>query len=693
MPVPKDKTDRKSKLGDFVEVLVPLGTDEQGNARFEKGIVQRAGLSDEQWAQVKKQAEEAGRMSMTKESGDSPDAGARQEQLQATKRLGDVITFKDPTGATTVVPRGDMPDNEWQKRLLEARKRDTFVSGSYNGEAFDKQPVLTSEVGSQLGGEGQKVEAEFQKGGARPGSPEAFFSRSVVNALPGPEGMGTPPGPIPAGQGSLLDALPEPKGQEIPAPIPAPDFATAAGTSQALGGPIAASPGDALKKVGSEMLGPAPGAQMTDLVQAGKDSFAQPQTPAPMQAPAPGPQPTSMGMNVKVAGGPGMKPAATPGLGDIEKQFTEGVNKEAAAQGEAANQRIIERANYEKNLQALEAEQKKAQLRQREAEDRINNAYLKTLDEMTAKAQIDPDHFWNTRSDGAKVGMLLSGFLAGLGGRDPSSTVERMVAQDIAVQRENFNLQREAGKAKLAGLDTVYGRLRQRGLDDAEAASAARASMKAGLAMRMDDVADRLTDPVAKAKAQQVAAQFRLGIKKDEDALRTSAQQRTHWQNQDGFARLELGMKAQAAEDKKKGDKKTLQATLSKELQGLQDARSRVLQLKEASKGGLLARGAVDAASSLPLGSVVAPGAAGKQNTWAIGRAEILKSLFGSVTESDYELAEGVLPKKIEAGVDPTGALDQQLAFIDQQIARREAAYNEAGPDVRGESAGGQGGR
>ena len=81
-------------------------------------------------------------------------------------------------------------------------------------------------------------------------------------------------------------------------------------------------------------------------------------------------------------------------------------------------------------------------------------------------------------------------FLAGLGGRDPSSTVERMVAQDIAVQRENFNLQREAGKSKLAGLDTIYGRLRQRGLDDAEAASAARASMKAGLAMRMDDVAD-----------------------------------------------------------------------------------------------------------------------------------------------------------------------------------------------------------
>lgn len=210
--------------------------------------------------------------------------------------------------------------------------------------------------------------------------------------------------------------------------------------------------------------------------------------------------------------------------------------------------------------------------------------------------------------------------------------------------------------------------------------------MKAGLAMRMDDVADRLTDPVAKAKAQQVAAQFRLGVKKDEDALRTSAQQRTHWQNQDGFARLELGMQAQ-------GDKKTLQATLSKELQGLQDARSRVLQMKEASKGGFLARGGVDAASTLPFGSVVAPGAAGKQNTWATGRAEVLKSLFGSVTKEDYNLAKGVLPEKIEAGIDPTGALDQQLAFIDQQIARREAAYGDAGPDVRGESAGGQGGR
>ena len=27
MPIPKDKTDRKSKLGDFVEVLVPLSSD------------------------------------------------------------------------------------------------------------------------------------------------------------------------------------------------------------------------------------------------------------------------------------------------------------------------------------------------------------------------------------------------------------------------------------------------------------------------------------------------------------------------------------------------------------------------------------------------------------------------------------------------------------------------------------------
>lgn len=692
MPIPKDKTDRKSKLGDFVEVLVPLGTDEQGNARFEKGIVQRAGLSDEQWAQVKKQAEEAGRMAMTKDSGDSPDAGARQEQLQAAKKLGDVITFKDPTGATTVVPRGDMPDNEWQKRLLEARKRDTFVTGSYNGEAFDKQPVLTSEVGSQLGGEGQKVEADFQKSGARPGSPEGFFSRSLVNALPGPEGMGTPPGPIPAGQGSLLDALPEPKGQEIPAPIPV-DFATAAGTSQALGGPYAAGPGDALKKAGSELLGPSPGAQMTDLVQAGKDSFAQPQTPAPMQAPAPGPQPTSMGMSMKVAGGPGMKPAATPGLGDIEKQFTEGVNKEAAAQGEAANQRIIERANYEKNLQAFEAEQKKAQLRQREAEDRINNAYLKTLDEMTAKAQIDPDHFWNTRSDGAKVGMLLSGFLAGLGGRDPSSTVERMVAQDIAVQRENFNLQREAGKSKLAGLDTIYGRLRQRGLDDAEAASAARASMKAGLAMRMDDVADRLTDPVAKAKAQQVAAQFRLGIKKDEDALRTSAQQRTHWQNQDGFARLELDMKAKAAADKK-GDKRGMQATLSKELQGLNDALASVRQMRADAGKGLVDRLNTWAGEVNPLGGVVSPKERARGQDFR-GRAfQMMTELArGALQEGELKRLEKIIPQSISPLEDPEQYLKITEGFIQEQIARREAAYGDAGPDFRGDSAGGQGGR
>ncbi len=263
-----------------------------------------------------------------------------------------------------------------------------------------------------------------------------------------------------------------------------------------------------------------------------------------------------------------------------------------------------------------------------------------------------------------------------------------MIARDIAVQGENFNLAREGAKNKLAGLNTMYGRLRERGLDDREAAAAARAAMNQGMANKLEGIKEQMAPGEAQAKADMAIAQFRMNKVKAEDDLKTSLQQRVHMQNQDSMTAFTLDMKRKDAEAKAAGGQK-IPATLAKELQGLLDARSRVLQMKEASKGGFLARGGVDAASSLPLGSVVAPGAAGKQNTWATGRAEVLKSLFGSVTKEDYNLAKGVLPEKIEAGVDPTGALDQQLAFIDQQIARREAAYGEAGPDKRGVSMGG----
>ena len=59
------------KAGDYVEILVPLGKDDEGNTTYEKGLVLRASMSDEKWADIKGRAERSGRLSAVKESDDA----------------------------------------------------------------------------------------------------------------------------------------------------------------------------------------------------------------------------------------------------------------------------------------------------------------------------------------------------------------------------------------------------------------------------------------------------------------------------------------------------------------------------------------------------------------------------------------------------------------------------------------------
>lgn len=553
MPNRSDPT-KKLKLGDYVEVLVPLGSDEDGNPTYEKGIVSRAGLSDEKWADVKSRAESSGRLSTIAESEKTRGASSDVE--------GDVIRFKDKSGGTVVVPRGDLDDAAWSKRIAAAADKDSFESAVQGGDVVKAGPSRAKKVDTgNLADEGATpVQAKQTLVEPAPSGVRGFFSNAIKGALPGPPGMGTPPGPIPPGQGSVLEAagdvmgLPPAQGQEIPAAAPGPDFATASGTSQALGGGYAASPTDAVKKAGASLLGPSPGAQTNDLVEAGRQSVQpqlQPSAPAP--APVPAPAPTDVSLSVSGRGGPSAGPGGTPSLAGAEDAFmkSQAVAQETAEAG--ARERLRARAQFEGEAQAFQAEQKKAQMRQREEEDRINSAYLQTLEEFSKKQEIDPNHMWDSKSAGQKAFMAIGGFLAGLGGRDPSGRIDQMIAQDIAVQRENFNLAREGAKNKLAGLSTMYGRLRERGLDDREAAAATRAAMNEAMARRLENIADQMAPGEAQAKAQMAVAQFRMNKVKAEDDLKTSAQQRVHMRNQDGMASFAAQMKLREAQDKAAG--------------------------------------------------------------------------------------------------------------------------------------------
>lgn len=368
---------------------------------------------------------------------------------------------------------------------------------------------------------------------------------------------------------------------------------------------------------------------------------------------------------------------------------------QADAESQAAQMRIAARADTLKKQEALAAEEKAAQMRLREEENKLNAAYQSTLDEVTQRMKLDPSHFWNSRSDGQKAMTVIGAFLAGIGGKDPAGTINQLVQRDLSVQRENYEMAREAGKMKLAGIDNMYGRLRQRGLDERQAFSAAKAAMTEGLAMQMDDIADRVADPVAKAKAQMASANLRMTVAKAKEDAAMGAAQRAHMANQDAMRRFELGLKAGEAGEKKKG----LQATLAKEVEGLRDALASVRQMKADGGGGFMSRLGTAAASTPggkllgSLGVKPAADAAGKQQDFGSRAFQMMTELArGALQPAEMDRLEKLIPQTISPMEDPVPYLERAERFIEQSIQRRLEAYGTAVPDTRGESAGGQGG-
>ena len=736
------------KAGDYVEILVPLGQDEQGNTTYEKGLVLRASMSDEKWADIKGRAERSGRLSTIKDS-----EGTRV--LTDEKDIsGDHIKFKDSSGASVIVPRGNLDDAAWQKRVAAAADKDSFESAVQDGSVVKAGPGRAKEAGtSDLGdkpveGPVQKTERkplevvtpklvgdianeapprpvapaqpEAVPGAAQshrtisgagvtltPDEPQAtgprkFFGDAMLGATPGP-GSPAPVGGGPADPTSM----PLMKGAETPAPLgmPAPGPGTpvpsaevglpdlglmAPGKPDLTGIPAGTgrTPLDVAKSAGASLLGPSPGEQLGTLVDAGKQSFQQPQVPPGAPAPAPQLQTTSTSVGMKLRGGPSSAPGGVPSLDQAEKDFRAGQQKMVDTEAERARQQLEARTKYESDVKAFEAEQKAAAIRQRENEDRINAAYLRTLEDVSKKAEIDPDHMWDSKSSAQKAFMALGGFLAGLGGRDPSSRIDQMIAQDIAVQRENFNLAREGAKNKLAGLQTVYGMLRQRGLDDREAAQAARASMNQGMINKLEGIKEQMAPGEAQAKMDMAIAQFRMNKVKAEDDLKNSASER--WARAESLRMQEFGleMRRKDAEAKAAGGQK-IPATLAKDLSELKDTLASIKSMSAASSGGFLTRGAVDAATTLPGGGVVAPDLKARGQEYASRRATLLKQVLGALTNADYQTALSMMPEKISAMEDPGPYLARAADYVEKQIARREADYGLAGPDKRGVTMGG----
>jgi hypothetical protein len=694
MPIPKKKDPAsKLKLGDYVEVLVPLGKDEDGNARYETGIIARGSLSDEAWKKTK--ADAGDRLLKSVESEKRPAS-------QSVDVEGDSIRFRDAEGRIVIVPRGNTPDREWQKSLLEARKRDTFEGATYNGESFGRQKGVTgSEVGSKLGAEGQQVDPrERPSGGA--GLVKQGLQRLVTGQLtpqvgasvqrlePVPVGMkmlepvevppyqpempSTTTGASPASASTLANSVKERLKQgptvdltgrqeqlaEIAATAPeatmnmpemnisgvmdmpemdlraATDFPgkpspsltdlagaagntlldktkAAVGTSDEarfmLGGlppdatpeqranfeqwktsnAYAASPADAMRKLGQQTHGAPPGSQLNQLQSQAIRPGESPAPPAPGQPPSPTGS-ASMSMSARVPGRSGGGGANLSALDQAAKDAERAMLRGAEAEGAAGRERIAARADMMKRREELAAAEVRAQTRLREEEDRVNNAYMQTLDEISKKREIDPNHFWNTRSDGQKALMVIGSFLAGIGGKDPSAQINQMIQQDIATQRENFEMARQGARDRASGLNTIYGRLRQRGMDEKEAFAASRALMGEQMASQLEDIADRAVDPVAKSKAQLAAANMRMNVEKTKSDITLQAAQTAHLRNQDEMARIKMSA-SMAAGPKQKEESPGTRSEVAK----IDMALSSIDQLLEDVKKTNPARQAIDA--------------------------------------------------------------------------------------------------
>ncbi len=758
---------KKLKIGDYVEVLVPLGKDENGNPTYEKGIVSRAGLSDEKWADVKARAEASGRLSTIKDSEGAPASQTQQVLRTLSEPEGDYIRFRDVSGGMVVVPRGNLDDAAWSKRISDAADKDSFESAVQDGEVVKASPRRAKFVGTgDLADEGaiptearrieddspsrswgsgagrtlsvdEGVDAEkpVQKessgsastrslsvdeqasvgGGTLGGKLRGMVGEMATGALPGGVGGGEAPMSMPAPGPGVSDAgvpmtdarMGMPSPSVTPSPIgvaggAAPDAGVPA-PSMGLSSPPKDSSSGPMPDMGYGA--PQPLTNPVDLAVA--KTFPQASGTPPMsgQDVPPQPAPVSMAppgykaeMGTKVRGGPSSAPGGVPSLAQAEKDFMAGQKTAVETAQEGARQRLAERAKYEADLAAFDAAQVKARGRQREEEDRINSAYLQTLEELSKKQEIDPDHMWNSKSTGQKVFMALGGFLAGIGGRDPSGRIDQMIAQDIAVQRENFNLAREGAKNKLAGLNTMYGRLRERGLDDREAASATRAAMNEGLARRLEGISEQMAPGEAKAKADMAIAQFRMNKAKAEDDLKTGAAQRAHMKRMEDLQEFELGIKMSAAAAKA-NEETPMQATLSKEMAAIEDGIAQARQMLSDSSVGTWEKIKTAAAGGSygkvweSIAKLADPNASARAMDFRGKRIGMLKDIFGGALQAhELAAAENMLPDTISPTTDLRPYFERIVAFGQQQIARRQERYARSGPDTRGPSAGGQGG-
>lgn len=216
-------------------------------------------------------------------------------------------------------------------------------------------------------------------------------------------------------------------------------------------------------------------------------------------APSPEQAPTNMPIQAVQQPTQNVIPPVNP-LGPIQEgmqQYQSGLQKEAAAQGAMGKEQAAAQQQYQQQQQQM--------LKDFNAKQQELQSQSQAIVDYQRQNPIDAQRYMKNLSTVGKastaIGLILGGLSSGMTGKgNPAlDTLHKLIDNDIESQRMDMNKQNNL----LSQLHNQMGNLR-------DATVMAKSIQADALAAKMNEIAGQSADPLAKARAEQAAAELKM---------------------------------------------------------------------------------------------------------------------------------------------------------------------------------------
>ncbi len=242
------------------------------------------------------------------------------------------------------------------------------------------------------------------------------------------------------------------------------------------------------------------------------------------------PPPGNQSQSLKVSSRTG-KPAKAEPVPDFPKQDNS-LGQEMSANADMIQQAMQHSADIEKegfrhageNRQAQENEIAKQQLTDQGRLEHVDSSLQRVQHDMDQTLQVisnpaktpDPERYWRSHS---KIMFAIGVGMLAQAGKDIGgvlSNVNQAIDRDVEEQKAEFEAPRNAAKAKLAGLQQIYGQYRDQKHDVYESSKMASATMKMFYANQAEKLAANTNSELAASNATVAAGKMRESALKDQ---------------------------------------------------------------------------------------------------------------------------------------------------------------------------------